>query len=61
MNHDLELKNADLAPVEDPMDDRSMDLAGAVESLSDQELRDLLVALLSEWRKRCDVREAFPN
>lgn len=44
-----------------PVDDRKTDLATAVESLSDDELRNLLVALLSEWRKRCDMKEAFPN
>lgn len=57
MNYECELKNNG----QNPMDDRSTDLAGAVESLSDDELRDLLVALLSEWRKRCDVGETFPN
>ncbi|MEQ8268692.1 MAG: hypothetical protein RH982_15980 [Parvibaculum sp.] len=57
MNYECELKNNG----QSPMDDRSTDLAGAVESLSDDELRDLLVALLSEWRKRCDVGETFPN
>jgi hypothetical protein len=46
---------------QNPIDDRTTDLAGAVESLSDDELRDLLVALLSEWRKRCDVNEGFHN
>ncbi|MDZ4381000.1 MAG: hypothetical protein U0942_06630 [Parvibaculum sp.] len=46
---------------QNPIDDRTTDLAGAVESLSDEELRDLLVALLSEWRKRCDVNEGFHN
>ncbi len=41
-----------------PLDDVLSDLGGAVRSLSDDELRDLLVALLSEWRER---REASPN
>lgn len=57
MNQECELKDSSQSPI----DDRTTDLAGAVESLSDDELRDLLVALLSEWRKRCDVSEAFPN
>ncbi|MDO9125823.1 hypothetical protein [Parvibaculum sp.] len=57
MNQECELKDGSQSPI----DDRTTDLAGAVESLSDDELRDLLVALLSEWRKRCDVGEAFPN
>ncbi|WP_168713156.1 hypothetical protein [Parvibaculum lavamentivorans] len=57
MNYECEIKEGGQSPI----DDRTTDLAGAVESLSDQELRDLLVALLSEWRKRCDVNEAFPN
>jgi hypothetical protein len=35
-----------------PLDDMLSDLAGAVRSLSDSELRGLLVALLSEWRDR---------
>ncbi|MCE9650323.1 MAG: hypothetical protein K8R18_11940 [Parvibaculum sp.] len=35
-----------------PLDDMLSDLAGAVRSLSDNELRGLLVALLSEWRDR---------
>ncbi|MBX3445791.1 MAG: hypothetical protein KF765_03470 [Parvibaculaceae bacterium] len=36
------------------VDDRTANLSEAVESLSDDELRHLLVALLSEWRKRCE-------
>jgi len=35
-----------------PLDDVLSDLAGAIRSLSDSELRSLLVALLSEWRDR---------
>lgn len=57
MNYECELKDSG----QNPMDDRATDLAGAVESLSDDELRDLLVALLSEWRKRCDLKEPFRN
>ena len=57
MNYECELKNEK----QNPTDDRTTDLDSAVESLSDGELRDLLVALLSEWRKRCDVKQAFRN
>ncbi len=35
-----------------PLDDMLSDLGGAIRSLSDSELRSLLVALLSEWRDR---------
>ncbi len=44
-----------------PIDDSTANLAQAVESLSDDELRDLLLALLSEWRKRCSVSEALQS
>lgn len=37
-----------------PMDDGLADLSSAVSSLSDQELRELLDALLREWRARCE-------
>ncbi|MEX1155306.1 hypothetical protein [Parvibaculum sp.] len=57
MNYECEFKDDSQSPI----DDRMTDLAGAVESLSDDELRDLLVALLSEWRKRCDLKRALPN
>ncbi|MBX3495169.1 MAG: hypothetical protein KF769_02910 [Parvibaculum sp.] len=57
MNYECELKNEK----QNPTDDRTTDLDSAVESLSDGELRDLLVALLSEWRKRCDVKQASRN
>ena len=52
MNYECELKDSG----QNPMDDRTTDLAGAVESLSDNELRDLLVALLSEWRRTRPTR-----
>jgi len=57
MNHECELKEDN----QNPIDDRMTDLGGAVESLSDDELRDLLIAFLSEWRKRCDAKRALPN
>ena len=41
------------------IDDSRADLASAVSSLSDQELRELLDALLREWRGRCE--EAAPR
>lgn len=57
MNRECELKDDS----QNPIDDRMTDLGGAVESLSDDELRDLLIAFLSEWRKRCDAKRAFPH
>lgn len=57
MSYECDLRESDLNPV----DDRTADLADAVESLSDGELRELLVALLSEWRKRCDAKEPLRN
>ena len=57
MNYDFDIMDSN----SNPIDDRTTDLAGAVESLSDDELRDLLVALLSEWRKRCGVDEGHHN
>ncbi|MBO6668214.1 hypothetical protein [Parvibaculum sp.] len=57
MNYDFDIMDSN----SNPIDDRTTDLAGAVESLSDDELRDLLVALLSEWRKRCGVDEGLHN
>ena len=42
-----------------PIDDGRADLASAVSSLSDKELRELLDALLREWRGRCE--EAAPR
>lgn len=50
MNHECNLRESGMSAV----DDRTADLSEAVESLSDHELRHLLVALLSEWRKRCE-------
>lgn len=50
MNHECNLRESGMSAV----DDCTADLSEAVESLSDHELRHLLVALLSEWRKRCD-------
>ncbi len=44
-----------------PLDDVLSDLGGAVRSLSDNELRDLLVALLSEWRDRRGADRSFAN
>jgi hypothetical protein len=44
-----------------PLDDVLSDLAGAVRSLSDSELRGLLVALLSEWRDRRSANIARAN
>lgn len=44
-----------------PLDDVLSDLAGAVRSLSDSELRGLLVALLSEWRDRHSANIARAN
>lgn len=38
--------------IANPLDDMLSDLGGAIRSLSDSELRSLLVALLSEWRDR---------
>ncbi len=57
MNDGGDIKNS----CQNPVNEHTADLAGAVESLSDNELRDLLVALLSEWRKRCDLNEPFRN
>ena len=57
MNYDFDIMDSN----SNPIDDRTTDLAGAVESLSDDELRDLLVALFSEWRKRCGVDEGLHN
>jgi len=57
MSYECDLRESDVNPV----DDRTAGLTEAVESLSDSELRDLLVALLSEWRKRCDVKELPRN
>ena len=57
MNYDFDIMDSN----SNPIDDRTTDLAGAVESLSDDELRDLLVALLSELRKRCGVDEGLHN
>lgn len=42
-----------------PIDDGKADLVSAVRSLSDRELRELLDALLREWRGRCE--EAAPR
>lgn len=44
-----------------PLDDVLSDLGGAIRSLSDNELRDLLVALLSEWRERRGAEHGFTN
>lgn len=44
-----------------PLDDMLSDLTGAVRSLSDSELRGLLVALLSEWRDRHSVNITHAN
>ncbi|HMM15449.1 MAG TPA: hypothetical protein PKA57_12545 [Parvibaculum sp.] len=44
-----------------PLDESLSDLGDAVKSLSDTELRDLLVALLSEWRDRCGMEQGFTN
>ncbi|MGB5949984.1 MAG: hypothetical protein WBG82_11740 [Parvibaculum sp.] len=44
-----------------PLDESLSDLGDAVRSLSDNELRDLLVALLSEWRDRCGMEQGFTN
>jgi len=44
-----------------PLDDVLSDLGGAVRCLSDDELRDLLVALLSEWRERREASPTFTN
>ena len=57
MNYDFDIMDSN----SNPINDRTTDLAGAVESLSEDELRDLLVALLSEWRKRCGVDEGLHN
>ena len=57
MSYECDLRESDVNPV----DDRTAGLAEVVESLSDSELRELLVALLSEWRKRCDMKEPLRN
>ena len=44
-----------------PLDDVLSDLGGAVRSLSDNELRDLLIALLSEWRERQETLPTLAN
>lgn len=44
-----------------PIDDSTANLSQAVESLSDDELRELLLALLCEWRQRCSVSEALQS
>jgi hypothetical protein len=44
-----------------PLDDRLSDLTVAVRSLNDTELRELLVALLSEWRDRRGAGLSLPN
>ena len=57
MNHECDLGQSGLNPV----DDRASDLTEAVESLSDDELRKLLIALLSEWRKRREPDAPYCN
>ncbi len=44
-----------------PLDDVLSDLTVAVQSLSDTELRGLLVALLSEWRERRGITASFAH
>ncbi|MDR3498770.1 hypothetical protein DBT53_000700 [Aerococcus mictus] len=44
-----------------PLDDVLTDLTVAVRSLNDTELRELLVALLSEWRDRRGAAISLPN
>jgi hypothetical protein len=44
-----------------PLDDVLSDLTVAVRSLNDTELRELLVALLSEWRDRRGASLSLPN
>lgn len=44
-----------------PLDDVLSDLGGAVRSLNDNELRELLLALLSEWRDRRSPDRGLAN